>query len=287
MTFGFIDGEKAAYPVRALCRALGVAPSGYYAWVKRPPAPRTLRDQAVRAQLRRVYAQHRGRYGSPRLHRVLRAEGTAVSRKRVIRLMRLEGLRAERCRRFRRTTDSNHAWPVAPNRLQRAFVSPRPNRVWAGDITYLETTEGWLYLAVVLDLYARRVVGWATRATLSSELPCAALHLAVGLRRPRPGLLHHSDRGSLYASHRYQTLLQQHRMVPSMSRTGDCYDNAVVESFFSTLKNEIGRHRWPSRAAAHRDVAEYIDTYYNRQRLHSTLHYQTPVAAERAYVSTV
>jgi putative transposase len=257
------------------------------AWVRRPPAARTVRDQQLRVQLRAAHAAHRGRYGSPRLHRVMRAQGLAIGRNRVIRLMRLEGLRAVRRRRFRVTTDSAHAWPVAPNRLRRRFAVTAPNRVWAADVTYLETAEGWLYLAVLIDLYARRVVGWATRPTLGSDLPAAALHLALGTRQPPRGLLHHSDRGSLYASHHYRALLQQHAIVASMSRTGDCYDNAVVESFFSTLKAEIGSTRWPSRAAAHRDVAEYIDTYYNRQRLHSTLRYQTPAAAEQAFVTHV
>jgi transposase InsO family protein len=287
VTFGFIHAEKASYPVRVLCRALDVTPSGYYAWVSRPPAARAVRDRQLRAQLRTAHAAHRGRYGSPRLHRLLRTQGIAVGRNRVIRLMRLDGLRGRRCRRFRVTTDSTHAWPIAPNRLRRQFTVAAPNRVWAADVTYLETTEGWLYLAVVIDLYARRVVGWATRPTLGSDLPAAALHLALGTRQPARGLLHHSDRGSLYASHQYRALLQQHAIIASMSRTGDCYDNAVVESFFSTLKGEIGRARWPSRAAAHRDVAEYIDSYYNRHRLHSTLHYQTPAAAEHAFVTHV
>ena len=282
MTFGFIHAEKARYPVRALCRALDLTPSGYYAWAQRPPAARTLRDQQLRAHLRGAYTEHRGRYGSPRLHRVLRARGICIGRNRVIRLMRLDGLRSRPRRRFRVTTDSTHASPIAPNHLQRQFAVAAPNRVWAADVTYLETTEGWLYLAVLLDLYARRVVGWATRATLDSDLPCAALHLALGTRRPSAGLLHHSDRGSQYASDRYQALLRQHAIIPSMSRAGDCYDNAVVESFFSTLKTEVGLRHWPSRAAAHRDVAAYIDGYYNPHRIHSTLHYRTPIAAERA-----
>jgi putative transposase len=287
VTFGFIHAEKARYPVRALCRALEVTPSGYYAWAGRPPTRRAARDQQLRTQLRIVHAHHRGRYGSPRLLRELRAEGVCVGRNRVIRLMRLEGLRARRSRRFRVTTDSAHASPVAPNRLRRQFTVAAPNRVWAGDVTYLETAEGWLYLAVLLDLYARRVVGWATRATLDTDLPCAALHLALGTRRPPAGLLHHSDRGSQYASDRYQALLRQHDIQVSMSRAGDCYDNAVVESFFSTLKTELGTRRWLSRAAAHRDIADYIERYYNPLRLHSTIAYQSPVAAESAYANAV
>jgi transposase InsO family protein len=287
VTFGFIQAEKAQFPVRVLCRALSVSPSGYYAWTTRPPAARAVRDHALRAELRVVHARHRGRYGSPRLQRELQAQGAVVGRKRVIRLMRLEGLRAQRCRRYRVTTDSAHPWTVAPNRLQRQFAVAAPDRVWVADVTYLETSEGWLYLAVLIDLYARRVVGWATRPRLTSELSCAALHLAVGTRRPAPGLLHHSDRGGVYASQPYQALLRVSRMVPSMSRTGDCYDNAVAESFFRTLKAEIGHQHWPSRAAAHHEVAAYIDTYYNRERRHSTINYQTPVAAERAFAAAV
>jgi len=201
--------------------------------------------------------------------------------------MRADGLQARRRRRFRVTTDSTHRLALAPNHLRRQFAVDAPDRVWVADITYLDTADGWLYLAVVIDLYARRVVGWAVRDTLASELACAALQLAVGRRRPRPGLVHHSDRGLQYASAPYQALLAAHGAICSMSRAGDCYDNAVAESFFSTLKTELGTSRWPSRATAANAVAVYIDRFYNLRRLHSSAGYHSPIDAEAAFESRV
>jgi putative transposase len=267
-----------------LCRALGVSASGYYAWRARTGRPWPDRDLALRHAIRVAYAESRGRYGSPRIHRVLRAGGHQVGRNRVIRLMRLEGVRARRHRRFVLTTDSAHQWAPAPNRVQRRFRVARPNRCWAADVTYLDTTEGWAYLAVVLDLYSRRVVGWAVRPTLHVDVATAALHMALTCRRPARGLVHHSDRGIQYASAAYQRLLAAHGCRASMSRRGDCWDNAVAESFFSTLKQELPTRRWDSRAAATRDVAEYIEGFYNPTRLHSTLDYQSPVGFEAARV---
>jgi transposase InsO family protein len=265
--------EKATYPIRALCRALEVSPSGYYAWRSRPASPRRQADVGLCHAIRVAHAASRGRYGSPRLHRAVRVHGHRVGRNRVIRLMRAAGLRARPRRRFRVTTDSAHQWPVPPNLVQRQFRPAAPNRTWAADITYLETITGWVYLAVVLDLYSRRVVGWAVRPTLQTELVCAALHLALG---------HHSDRGTKYASADYQRLLTAHRITPSMSRRGDCWDNAVVESFFSTLKQELAPAYWPTEAAATRAIATYIESFYNPVRLHSTLGYQSPNAFEAA-----
>ena len=206
----------------------------------------------------------------------MRAQGHRVGRKRVMRLMRAEGLRARRPRRFRVTTVSAPSWQIAPNRLQRCFTASAPNQVWAADLTYLETDEGWLYLAVILDLYSRRVVGWAARPTLHTELACAALHLALGRRQPAPGLVHHSDQGWQYASDAYQRLLAAHGIIPSMSRRGNCWDNAVLESFFSTLKQETDRSRWSSHRVATRDLTDFIDGFYNPVRLHSTIGYQAP-----------
>jgi transposase InsO family protein len=206
----------------------------------------------------------------------VRANGHAVGRNRVIRLMRAAGLRARPRRRFRVTTDSRHPWPVPANLVQRQFRPAAPNQVWAADITYLEAVDGWRYLAVILDLYSRRVIGWAMRRTLHTDLVSAALHLALGRRQPAPGLVHHSDRGLQYASGDYQRLLTTHGIVPSMSRRGDCWDNAVVESFFSTLKHELETRRWPTDAAATVAIAAYIDGFYNPVRLHSTLDYQSP-----------
>jgi transposase InsO family protein len=280
--FGWIEAEKATVPVQALCRTLGVSRSGYYAWSRRTPSARATQDQELGQALRMAHAESGGTYGSPRLHRAVRARGHRVGRNRVVRLMRRLDLTAARPRRFQLTTDSQHGHPIAPNRLARQFAVQRPNQVWAADLTYIDTLEGWLYLAVVLDLYARRVVGWATRPTLATDLPLAALHLALGRRQPPRGVLHHSDRGVQYASDAYQQVLTAHGFDCSMSRRGNCYDNAVVESFFSSLKQELGVTRWPSRAAAHRAIEHYIDRFYNPVRLHSTLDYQSPMEFERA-----
>ncbi len=283
MTFRVIAAEKALFPIRSLCRTLGVSPSGFYAWAAREGRPD--RDRVIRHAIRVVHAESRGRYGSPRILRVLRARGHRVGRNRVIRVMRAEGLAARRARRFRVTTDSRHRWAPAPDRLQRQFHAAAANRVWVADLTYLETREGWLYLSIVLDLYSRRVVGWAVRPSLHTDLATAALQMALVRRRPRPGVLHHSDRGVQYASAAYQTVLAHHGLVPSMSRAGNCWDNAVAESFFSTLKHELPVRRWATRAAATRDVMAYIDGFYNPVRLHSTLGYHAPAAFEAASVS--
>jgi putative transposase len=269
------------YPVRVLCRTLGVSVSGFYAAQQRPVSARAQLDTILRQRLRVEFAAAHHRYGSPRLHRRLHAVGHAVGRNRVIRLMRLEGLCARRRPRFRHTTDSAHAYPVAPHRLTNGAVAAHPNAVWLADVTYVATADGWLYLAAILDVYARRIVGWATATTLATALPLAALRMAVMRRRPPAGLIHHSDRGVQYASAAYQAVLARHGLVCSMSRRGNCYDNAVMESFFSSLKQELGAERWPSRALAHRAIADYIERFYNPERLHSTLGYQSPIAFEQ------
>jgi putative transposase len=268
--------------VRALCRALDVSPSGYYAWRARPRSARAQADIGLGHAIRVVHATSGGRYGSPRVHRAVRADGHAVGRNRVMRLMRAAGLRARPRRRFRVTTDSRHALAVPTNLVQRQFRPAAPNQIWAADITYLDTADGWLYLAVILDLFSRRVIGWAVRRTLHTDLVSAALHLALGRRHPAPGLIHHSDRGVQYASAAYQQLLARQGIVPSMSRRGDCWDNAVVESFFSTLKHELDPRRWPTETAATAALAVYIDGFYNPVRLHSTLDYQPPNDFEAA-----
>jgi putative transposase len=284
VTFGFIQAEKATYPIRLLCRVFDVSSSGYYAWRSRPESPRAQTDRRLRHVIRVAHAESRGRYGSPRVLRAVRARGYTVGRNRVIRLMRADALRGRRRRRFRVTTDSQHQWAVPANLVQRHFRPSARNQVWAADVTYIDTVEGWVYLAVILDLYSRRVVGWATRSTLQTELVTAALHVAVGHRHPTPGLVHHSDQGVQYASAEYQRLLAVHGIVPSMSRRGDCWDNAVVESFFSTLKQELPTSRWPTRAAATRAIGDYVDRFYNPVRLHSTLNYQAPNAFEATTV---
>ena len=282
MTFAFIAAEKAHFPVRALCRALDVSPSGYYAAQQRPPSARAQRDTAVLRRLQVLHAESRRTYGRPRLLRALRHEGIRVGDRRVRRLMHVGALVARGRRRYRVTTDSGHQEPLAPNQLARAFTVTRPNRVWASDITALWTTEGWLYLAVVLDLASRRVVGWAAQSTMDTSLPLAALRRALARRAVRPGLLHHSDRGVQYASTRYQELLRQYGLRVSMSRKGNCWDNSVVESFFSTLKTELQPSTWETRAEAHRTLTAYIDDFYNTRRLHSTLGYRSPADFEAA-----
>jgi transposase InsO family protein len=280
--------EKATYPIRVLCRTLGVSASGFYAWQSRPAeSGRVRQDQQLRHQLRVAHRASRGVYGSPRLHQVLRQAGHRVSRKRVMRLMRVDGLRGRARRRFRATTVVDpHAQP-ATNHLGRRFTVAAPNRVWAADITGIPTHEGWFYLAVLLDLWSRRVVGWALRPTLETDVVCAALHLAVGRRTWRRGLLHHSDRGAQYTSDRYQALLRLHGFRCSMSRPGNCYDNAPVESFFRTLKTELGLQAQVTRRQAATAIAEYIEHFYNRERLHSTLQYQSPATFEATWKAAV
>jgi transposase InsO family protein len=265
-----------------LCRTLAVSPSGFYAAQQRPPSARAQTDRGLRHAIRVIHAESHRRYGSPRVLAAVRALGHRVGRRRVMRLMRADGLCARRRRRFVVTTESAPRHPVARNLVQRAFRPSAPNHVWAADLTYLATDEGWLYLAVILDLYARRVVGWAVRATLGTELALAALHMALGRRHPPPGLIHHSDRGLQYTSAAYQHLLTQSGLRSSMSRRGDCWDNAVVESFFSTLKQELAPATWPTRATATTAIARYIEAFYNPIRLHSTLGYESPNNYEAA-----
>jgi putative transposase len=280
--FRFIEAEKAEYGVGRLCRVLGVAPSGYYAWRRRPASARATQDAQLLRVLQVEHAASRGTYGRVRLQRALRTRGLAVGDQRVRRLMRVGRLRARQRRPFRATTDSAHPHPVAPNHVARRFTAPAPNRVWAADITALPTRDGWTYLAVVLDLYARRVVGWALEPTLETRLVLTALTRALATRRVAPGLVHHSDRGSQYASAAYQAALAARGLRPSMSRVGDCWDNAPVESFFSGLKREaMPPDGWATRGAAQRAIADHLE-FYNRRRLHSTNNYRSPVDTETA-----
>jgi putative transposase len=274
--------EKAHYPVRTMCHVLGVSASGYYAWRGRPLiTPQVRADRGLRARIRIIHAESRARYGSPRIHRALRAQGEYVGRNRVIRLMRAEQLRGRPHRRFRATTQADPAAAPAPNLLNQQFHVAAANRVWTADITAIPTGEGWLYLAVLLDLYSRRIVGWATRPTLETELVCAAWQVAIARRSVGQGLMHHSDRGSQYTSDRYQALLRMHRVRCSMSRPGNCFDNAPTESFFRTLKTEIAAEcYWPTRRIARAALAEYIERFYNTTRLHSSLNYHSPAAFE-------
>ena len=286
MKHAFITAQKATYPVTTLCRVLQVSRSAYYGAVDRPPPRRQRSDLGLRARIRAIYHASRRTYGSPRVHAQLRHEAVRIGRNRVARLMTLEGLRGRRPRRWCSTTDSMHGCPIAPNVLDRHFRVAGPNRVWATDITYIWTSEGWLYLAVVLDLFARRVVGWAMADHLRTELPLDALTMALGRRRPPTTLLHHSDQGVQYASAAYQQVLHAHGIVCSMSRRGNCWDNAVVESFFATLKTDLIDDRWSTRRAARDTISEYIEVFYNAQRLHSSLGYRAPNTFEKEFAGT-
>jgi len=267
-----------------MCNVLEVSRSGYYFWSKRPESFKRKQDKELQAVVREVFTESRGTYGCPRVHRELRNRGIACGKNRIARLMRKDGLRAKVKRRFKATTDSKHNLPVAGNLLQRDFNPEQPDQTWAGDITYVWTGEGWLYLAVVLDLFSRNVVGWAMEKHMTRHLVMNALDMAIKRRKPAGGLIHHSDRGSQYASGDFQELLNKHGIRCSMSRKGDCWDNAPVESFFGTLKQELIFHqRYHTRSHAKQSIFEYIERFYNRKRLHSTLGYQSPVDYEANY----
>jgi putative transposase len=268
--------------VKALCALFAVSRSGFYRWRRGRPCARAVRDEFLRPQIAAIHARHRGVYGSPRILRELRAHGQRVGRKRVARLMREAGLWGRQRRRYRvRTTDSRHEQPVAANRLLGRTPPIRANQVWLADVTYVPTAEGWLYVAGVLDRASRRLVGWAMSASLETALPMAALQMALQRCRPPRGLIHHSDRGCQYASADYSRLLRQHGLVASMSRPGNCYDNAVMEAFWSTLKHEVVyRHRFASRAHARTVLFDYIEAFYNRTRRHSSIGYLSPLDYE-------
>lgn len=281
--YAAIDAERAAFPVRLMCAALGVSPSGYYAAQRRAPSRRAERDARLRLAVRTVFTATKGRYGAPRIHDELTEAGERTSEKRIARLMREDGLVARRRRRFVVTTDSEHAEPVAPNLLARDFaVGPRAcDTAWVSDLTYVPTQEGFLYLAVVLDLASRRVVGWAMDDTLETTLPLAALRMAITQRQPAPDVIHHSDRGSQYCSRAYRAVLAQHGFRESMSRKGDCWDNAVAESFFATLEHELlALATFVTRREAQHALFEFIEVWYNRQRRHTSLGSISPVQFE-------
>jgi putative transposase len=273
-----------------MCRVLTVSPQGYYAWRKRSPSARAIADERLMLNIRLAHQASDESYGAPRVHRELRDAGHRVAKKRVARLMRQDGLVGRRPTRWVRTTDSTHTYPVAPNVLARQFDVNGirvVNRVWVADLTYVPTREGFLFLAVVLDLASRRVVGWAMHQTLEAELALAALRMALEERRPEPGLVHHSDRGIQYACTAYQELLATHGLEASMSRKGDCWDNAVAESCFATLELELlARHRWRTRDEARTAIFRYIARWYNTRRRHSTLGYRSPALYEREVLGT-
>jgi transposase InsO family protein len=282
--YQFIRDNTKRFPVRLMCRTLRVQAAGYYVWLRRDPGRRQIRRLRLVEQIRVVHACSRGTYGSPRVHRELLARGVSVCQNTVARIMRDQQIRSKVKRRFRpRTTDSDHDHPVAANLLERDFAPPALDQVWAADLTYVPTDQGWLYLAVVMDLCSRKIVGWATADHLRAELTIQALHMALQRRRPAPGhgLMHHSDRGVQYACNAYQEVLSDHGIVCSMSRKGNCYDNAPVESFFGTFKRELIHHqRYITRVQAAASIQEYIAIFYNRQRRHSAIGFVSPETFE-------
>jgi transposase InsO family protein len=281
MKYRFVAAERASYPVRLLCKVVGVAASGFYAWLRRVPGRRQADEQRVKEKVGQIFQASRQTYGSPRIHAELQEAGLRIGRKRVARLMRENGLAAlVRRRRVPRTTDSRHHHLVAPNRLEQKFTADRPDAVWLADISYIPTDEGWLYLAAIKDMATREIVGWSMADHLLAELACDALVMAIRRRQPSAGLIHHSDRGVQYACTDYQAILARHGLLGSMSRRGNCYDNAPMESFFGSLKNElVHRTSFPTRQAARRALFEYIEIFYNRRRRHSGLGYLTPARA--------
>jgi len=289
MRYMFIHAYQDEFPIRRMCQVLVVSLSGYYAWLRRPESAQTQANRKLVMEIRAIHARSRGTYGSPRVYADLQLRGFRVGRNRIARLMHLEKIYGRRRKKkFPRTTNSQHDYPVAPNRLNREFQAGRPNEKWLADITYIPTTEGWLYLAVVMDLFSRKIVGWAFSDNLESSLVEQAFQMAVQNAATLNGLLHHSDRGSQYAADAYQQILIAQHVQVSMSRRGDCYDNAPMESFFGTLKSECVHHRtYQTRQEAITDIFSYILGFYNRERLHSSLGYLSPEEFERRYYQTL
>jgi len=283
LIYTFIDEERRTYPVVRLCHALDVSSSGYYAWRKRPPSTRGLANQALLVRIRAVHTRSRQTYGSPRIHAELVAQGKACGRHRVARLMRRNQVHAWQKRPYRvQTTRVDAALPIAPNRLAQSFATTELNQTWLGDITYVPTAEGWLYLAAVMDLHSRRILGWSTSDLLTTPLAMSALQMALGRRPAASNVIHHTDRGSQYASADYRAALAVHGLTASMSRSGNCYDNAPMESFFGTLKTElIHRCAYRTRDEARQDIVAYIEGFYNATRRHSALGYCSPMEFER------
>uniref|UniRef100_UPI00403F5697 IS3 family transposase n=1 Tax=Deinococcus sp. VB142 TaxID=3112952 RepID=UPI00403F5697 len=281
LRFAFIAAHLNVFRLDIMCRVLQVTPSGFRNWRRRPCSTRNIEDEHLKLLIEDIHGQHKGRYGAPRIQIELAEQGHHHSVRRIARLMRDLGLYGKTRRKFVKTTDSKHALPVAPNLLDRNFTPEAPNAVWASDITYIPTKEGWLYLAVTMDLFARTIVGWSMDCTITAELPLSALNMAVSRRNPPAGVIHHSDRGSQYASQVFQSALRENEMLCSMSRKGDCWDNAVVESFFETLKRElVDGCVYRSHEEARNAIFEYVEVYYNRKRRHSSLGYLTPLEAE-------
>ncbi len=279
-----MDDHRDEFPIRRMCNELNVSPSGYYTWRTRPVSAREMANQELYEKIKAVYNDNHGVYGSPRIYRELKDQGVACSENRIARLMRLRELRAKQTRRFKSTTKRDKAQPAAPNLLKRDFEAKQPDQKWLADITYIATLEGWLYLATILDLYSRRIVGWAMSDQITSTLTVAALKMALQQRQPTAGLIHHSDQGSQYTDQGYQALLKDHGIRASMNGVGSWYDNAPMESFFGTLKSELVYHcLYHTRTEARTDLFSYIEAFYNRRRRHSALDYLCPEAYEQLY----
>jgi putative transposase len=286
MRFDFIQAEQANFTITALCRVLEVSRQGYYAHLARPVDARMAEEQAFQTLVREVFEQSHGRYGSPRVLQQLWRDGHKASKRAVEQTMKTLGLQARKPRRYRVTTQADATHAVEPNILNREFTATRPNERWVTDITYIRTDVGWSYLAAILDLFSRSVVGWALSTSLSTELPIAALQMAAKRRHLLPGLVHHSDRGCQYTSYEYRSALAEHGATVSMSRKGNCWDNAVAESFFATIKSELVHTRsWPTNVELRSAVFEYIEAFYNRRRLHSSLDYMTPSEVENLFAA--
>ncbi len=282
MRYRFIRDHREAFPVGLMCRVLEVGRSGFYTWLNRPESPRSRENRRLIVEIKAIHQESRQTYGSPRVHADLKDKGYTIGKHRVARLMRLNGIVSKHRRKFRATTDSRHNYPVAENKLQRRFDASEPGQCWVSDITYIPTQEGWLYLAVILDLFHRRVVGWSMGRWITRQLVIDALTMAINNGNLKPGLIHHSDRGVQFACNDFQSLLKARGIECSMSRKGDCWDNAVAESFFHTLKVEQTHDRnYRTRQEAQADIFEYIEVFYNRQRRHSYLGYLSPVEFEK------
>jgi putative transposase len=277
-----VEEHRQEFSVSTMCRLLQLSRSGFYAWQCRPESRRTREDRSLLSRIEAIHRETREAYGTVKTWKELRAQGVPCGRNRVGRIRKQAGIEAKRKRRFRVTTQSRHSFPIAGNVLGRRFTADQPDRIWVGDITFIPTQAGWLYLAVLLDLYARRVVGWAMSQSIDSNLVTEALQMALARRRPKPGLVHHTDQGRQYAAGSYRQWLSAHGIEASMSRKGDCFDNACAESFISTLKNELVHHvQFKTREEARTAIFEYIEVFYNRQRLHQTLGYLSPAEFER------
>lgn len=283
MKYRFIESHRAVYPVGRICQVLGVSRSGYYAWRERPVSERKQRNTCLLLHIRAVYHDSRRTYGSRRVYYELREQGVVCGRHRIARLMSQDGLRAVQRQRYKQTTRPNPRLPVAPNVLNQDFSAQRPNQKWVADFTYIPTVQGWLYLATVMDVFSRQIVGWSMSERQQTALVEDALQMALARRCPQTGLLHHSDRGSQYASHDYQKLLAKEDIQVSMSRSGNCYDNAMMESFFATLKSECVVYRYTTRDDARSAIFDYIERWYNRRRRHSSLGYLSPVVFEQRF----